>query len=207
MELPNSEVRARLAEQAARRGLAGLDPQPVFGGLRLLTAAELLCPGPPPGHPVDAAAQLDALCRAVQSGVRRRPGWLYAMVPPGEVLPVAVRGRLLQAAVLCVLRGALGTGGSRAVVRCLPGSGSLLLCVQGGAAALTPADTLPLWKRLAAEGGGCAVFGAGPVFTAAVRLPLAAGTPAPCAGAETLLRDRYALPYVYLGEWLAHPWA
>lgn len=206
MEQPSSEIRARLAEQAARRELAGLDPQPVFGGLRLLTAAELLCPGPPPGKPVDTAAQLDALCRAVQSGVRRRPGWLYAMIPPGESLPAAVRGRLLQAAVLCVLRGALRTGGSRAVVRCLAGSGSLLLCAQGGAAALTPADTVPLWKRLAVEGGGCAVFGAGPVFTAAARLPLAAGTPAPCTEAETLLRDRYSLPYVYLGEWLARPW-
>lgn len=206
MELLDSEIRTRLAEQAARRRLAGLDPQPVLSGLRLLTTAELLCPVPPPQRPADAAAVLQALCRAVQEGVRRRAGWLYAMIPQEE-LPASVRPRLLQAAVLCALRGALCTGGSRAVVRCLPASGSLLLCVQGGAADLTPADTVPLWKRLAAEGGGTAVFGAGPVFTAAVRLPLRAGIPGRSCGAQALLQDRYALPYVYLGEWFAHPWA
>lgn len=207
MELPNREIRARLAEQAAGRRLGGLDPLPVLSGLRLLTTAELLCRGAPPRRPADAGAVLDALCTAVQGSVRRRSGWLYAMVPPGRELPVPVHGRLLQAAVLCTLRGALRTGGSRAVVRCLPRKGGILLCVQGGAAALTPADTIPLWKRLAAEGGGAAVFGAGPVFTASVRLPLCPGICAPSSGAEELLRDRYALPYIYLGEWLAHPWA
>lgn len=206
MELPRPEARTRLAEQAARRGLRGLDPLPVLGGLRLLTTAELLCPAPPPRTPADAGALLEALCRSVQAGARRRAGWLYVMVPPGQALPVPVRGRLLQAAVLCALRGALRTGGSRAVVRCLPEPGCLLLCLQGGAAELTPADTVPLWKRLAAEAGGAAVFGAGPVFTACARLPLCAGTPLPVPGAEELLRDRYALPYIYLGEWMAQPW-
>ena len=206
MELPESETRARLAEQAARRTGSGLDPLPVLSGLRLLTTAELLCPAPPPRRPADAAGLLDALCTAVCAGVRRRAGWLYTLVPPGEELPVAVSGRLLQAAVLCALRGALRTGGSRAVVRCLPENGSLLLCMQGGAADLTPADALPLWKRLAAQGGGTAVFGAGPVFTAAARLPLCPGTPAPCPTPGDLLGDRYALPYVYLGEWFAQPW-
>lgn len=207
MELPESEARARLAEQAARRAKGGLDPMPVLGGLRLLTTAELLCPAPPPRRPADAAGLLDALCAAVCAGVRRRPGWLYAMIPGAEELPVPVSGRLLQAAVLCVLRGALRTGGSRAVVRCLPQANSLLLCVRGGAAALTPGDTIPLWKRLAAQSGGAAVFGAGPVFTAAARLPMCPGRPLPCPQPEELLRDRYALPYVYLGEWFAQPWA
>lgn len=207
MELPESEARTRLAEQAARRVRGGLDPLPVLGGLRLLTTAELLCPAPPPRRPTDAAGLLDALCAAVSGGVRRRAGWLYAMVPAGEELPVAVQGRLLQAAVLCALRGALRTGGSRAVVRCLPEKNALLLCFRGGAVNLTPADTVPLWKRLAAQGGGTAVFGAGPVFTAAARLPLCPGNPAPCPAAGELLRDRYALPYVYLGEWFAQPWA
>lgn len=206
MELPNPDPRSRLAEQAARRGLRGLDPLPVWSGLRLLTTAELLCTAPPPRRPADAGTVLDALCRAVQAGVRRRAGWLYAMIPPGQALPVGVHGRLLQAAVLCALRGALRTGGSRAVVRCLPGADSLLLCLQGGAAHLTPADTIPLWKRLAAESGGTAVFGAGPVFTACARLPLRPGTPLSPPEAEDLLRDRYALPYVYLGEWCALPW-
>lgn len=206
MELPNPEPRTRLAEQAARRGLRGLDPLPVLSGLRLLTTAELLCPAPPPRRPADAAGTLEALCTAVQGSVRRRAGWLYAMIPPGQELPVGVRGRLLQAAVLCALQGALRTGGSRAVVRCLPDAGSLLLCLQGGAAALTPPDAVSLWKRLAAEGGGAAVFGAGPVFTACARLPLCTGSPAPAPAAEALLRDRYALPYVYLGEWCALPW-
>lgn len=206
MDLPNPEFRTRLAEQAAGRALWGLDPQPVLSGLRLLTTAELLCPGPSPRRPADAAALLETLCAAIQSGVRRRAGWLYAMVPPERVLPVGVHGRLLQAAVLCALRGALRTGGSRAVVRCLPQSGSLLLCLQGGAAHLTPPDTVPLWKRLAGEGGGAVVFGAGPVFTVCARLPLCSGTPLPAPGPEELLRDRYALPYVYLGEWCALPW-
>lgn len=206
MELPESEARARLAEQAARRAKDGLDPLPVWGGLRLLTTAELLCHAPPPCRPADAAGVLDALCAAVSAGVRRRAGWLYAMVPAGETLPVPISGRLLQAAVLCALRGALHTGGSRAVVRCLPAKNFLLLCMRGGAASLTPADAIPLWKQLAAQGGGTAVFGAGPVFTAAVRLPLCPGLCAPCAGSAELLRDRYALPYVYLGEWLARPW-
>lgn len=206
MDQPNSEARARLAEQAARRARSGLEPGPVLSGLRLLTTAELLCPAPPPRRPADAAAVLDALCGAVQAGVRRRAGWLYAMVFAQDALPVAVHGRLLQAAVLCVLRGALYTGGSRAVVRCLPRQDHVLLCARGGAAALTPADTVPLWKRLAAEGGGTAVFGAGPVFTAAARLPLCPGTPAPYATVQDLLRDRYALPYLYLGDWFAQPW-
>lgn len=206
MELPNREIRARLSEQAAGRRLGGLDPLPVLAGLRLLTTAELLCPGPPPRRPADAAAVLDALCGAVQAGVRRRAGWLYAMIPPGEELPVGVHGRLLQSAVLCVLRGALRTGGSRAVVRCLPRTGGILLCVRGGAAALTPADTVPLWKRLAAEGGGTAVFGSGPVFTAALRLPRRPGPAASCPSAEEMLRDRYALPYIYLSDWCAQPW-
>lgn len=206
MELPESEARTWLAEQAARRARAGLDPLPVLGGLRLLTTAELLCPAPPPRRTIDAAGVLEGVCAAVCAGVRRRPGWLYAMIPPGQELPLLVPGRLLQAAVLCALRGALRTGGSRAVVRCLPEKDALLLCMQGGAASLTSADTVPLWKRLAAQGGGTAVFGAGPVFTAAARLPLHPGTPAPCPAAEELLRDRYSLPYVYLGDWFARPW-
>lgn len=206
MELPDPLARVRLAEQAARRRLEGLDPLPAWGGLRLLTTAELLCPAPPPRHPVDAAGLLETLCAALQAGIRRRAGWLYAMVPPGQVLPVAVHGNLLQAAILCALRGALRTGGSRVVVRCLPGSRSLLLCMQGGACAMTHGDAALLWKRMAAECGGTVVFGSGPVFTAAARLPLCGGLPVPCPGAQELLRDRYALPYVFLGEWLAQPW-
>lgn len=206
MELPESEARTRLAEQAARRVRGGLDPGPVLGGLRLLTTAELLCPAPPPRRTVDAAGILEGVCAAVCAGVRRRAGWLYAMIPQKEELPVMVTGRLLQAAVLCTLRGALCTGGSRAVVRCLPAKDAVLLCMRGGAATFTPADTPLLWKRLAAQGGGAAVFGAGPVFTAAARLPLHAGPALPCPSPEELLRDRYALPYVYLGEWFAQPW-
>ena len=206
MELPESEARTRLAEQAARRARAGLDPLPVLGGLRLLTTAELLCPAPPPRRTIAAAGVRAGVCAAGCAGVRRRPGGLYAMIPPGQELPLLVPGRLLQAAVLCALRGALRTGGSRAVVRCLPEKDALLLCMQGGAASLTSADTVPLWKRLAAQGGGTAVFGAGPVFTAAARLPLHPGTTAPCPAAEDLLRDRYSLPYVYLGDWFARPW-
>ena len=74
MELPNREIRARLAEQAAGRRLGGLDPLPVLSGLRLLTTAELLCRGAPPRRPADAGAVLDALCTAVQGSVRRRSG-------------------------------------------------------------------------------------------------------------------------------------
>ena len=68
-------------------------------------------------------------------------------------------------------------------------------------------EALPVeYEDLAAESGGTAVFGAGPVFTVCARLPLRSGTPLSPPEAEDLLRDRYALPYVYLGEWCALPW-
>ena len=97
--------RAALAEEAARRALAGLGP-------------ELVLP------------QLGALTQCV----RRRPGWLYAMFPSGITCPVPARPALVQAAVLEALRPVLACGG-QAVLEVKPRSRAVLLCLRGGAPA------------------------------------------------------------------------
>lgn len=202
LDLPAREY---LAELAARRARLGLAPGPALGALRALTTAELLAQGPAAGRAADAAGTLREVCAAAQAAVRRPPGWLYAAVPDTP-LPVGAPGPLLAAAVLAALRGTLQTPGRRAVVRCLPRQGWALLCIQGGAHN-ADADAGALWRAVADKGGGNAVWGAGPVFTAAARLPLRPDLPMGTAAlAGDLLVDRYALPYLYLGEWCAGPW-
>lgn len=195
--------RARLAEQAAARAARGAGPGALLPRLRLLTTAELLVPAAPCGAR-DLDAELDALCTACRQAVRRRPGWLYAMLP-AMPLPVALRPRLLQAAVLCMLRGVLRTPDAAAVVACRPCRGAVLFSLHGGAARAMPRDTTALLARLAAEAGGTAVFNAGAGFAACLRLPLAAGAPRPCTQPGALLRDRFSLPYLYLAGYTAGP--
>lgn len=204
---PDAPARQRLAEQAARRVRLGLAPGPALEALRAVTTAELLdaaVSASPGRRAADAAEVLGAVCDAARQAVRRPAGWLYAAVDTPA--PVAVPAALLTAAVLAALRTALQTPGRRAVVRCLPRRDQVIVCVQAGDRADT-ADAAALWRAAGARGGGTCVFGGGPVFTAALRLPLCPGLPlAPAATARDLLADRYALPYVYLGEWCAGPW-
>lgn len=207
-ELYPAARRAALAEQAARRALSGLGPGAVLPRLRLATTAELLCPAPPPERALDLGGELEALFEAVRQAVRRRPGWLYAALPAAP-LPVLVRPRLLQAAVLCVLRGALQNA-APAVVVCQAQGSAALLCLRGGAAGAAQGrgrgDATPLLLRLAQQGGGTAVFTGSGGFSAVVRLPTAPGLPL-CvpAGAGALLADRYSLPYQYLSGFCAGP--
>ena len=189
---PFEPLRGALSEQAAVRGAAAVQAQ-----LRLVTTAELLCPAPPPVRTTDLSAELDALCAALTASVRRRPGWLY-YAPAGAVLPVLARPRLLQAAVLCMLRGVLHVPGGRAVVTCRMQGGAAELTLRGGTGGF---DAPALLRQLAREAGGCAVIGAGAPFAAALRLPLCTALPPrPSPTAGELLRDKYSLPYIYLGR-------
>ena len=191
-------LRAALAETAARRQSAGLAPGPVWSALRRLTVAELLRPGAAGRTDLDGV--LSAVCEAARAAARRRPGWLYAAWDAAPRL--AVRANLLTAAICAALRGVLALPGARGVLRAETRPGGVLLWFQGGAPA---PETQALWARLAQEGGGTAVFGAGAVFTAAVRLPGLPGCAPAAAPAAALLLDRYSVLYQFLGPWAAAP--
>ena len=191
-------LRAALAETAARRQSAGLAPGPVWSALRRLTVAELLRPGAAGRTDLDGV--LSAVCEAARAAVRRRPGWFYAAWDEAPCL--AVRANLLTAAICAALRGVLALPGARGVLRAETRPGGVLLWFQGGAPA---PETQALWARLAQEGGGTAVFGAGAVFTAAVRLPGLTGCAPAAAPAAALLLDRYSVLYQFLGPWAAAP--
>lgn len=191
-------LRAALAETAARRQSAGLAPGPVWSALRRLTVAELLRPGAAGRTDLDGV--LSAVCEAARAAARRRPGWFYAAWDEAPCL--AVRANLLTAAICAALRGVLALPGARGVLRAETRPGGVLLWFQGGAPA---PETQALWARLAQEGGGTAVFGAGAVFTAAVRLPGLPGCAPAAAPAAALLLDRYSVLYQFLGPWAAVP--
>ncbi|HJB41458.1 MAG TPA: hypothetical protein H9945_03080 [Candidatus Gemmiger avicola] len=191
-------LRAALAETAARRQSAGLAPGPVWSALRRLTVAELLRPGAAGRTDLDGV--LSAVCEAARAAARRRPGWFYAAWDEAPCL--AVRANLLTAAICAALRGVLALPGARGVLRAETRPGGVLLWFQGGAPA---PETQALWARLAQEGGGTAVFGAGAVFTAAVRLPGLPGCAPAAAPATALLLDRYSVLYQFLGPWAAAP--
>ena len=191
-------LRAALAETAARRQSAGLAPGPVWSALRRLTVAELLRPGAAGRTDLDGV--LSAVCEAARAAARRRPGWFYAAWDEAPCL--AVRANLLTAAICAALRGVLALPGARGVLRAETRPGGVLLWFQGGAPA---PETQALWARLAQEGGGTAVFGAGAVFTAAVRLPGLPGCAPAAAPAAALLLDRYSMLYQFLGPWAAAP--
>ena len=93
--------RAALAEEAARRALAGLGPE--------LVLPELLAQ--PGGAGCELCGTLQTLTGALTQCVRRRPGWLYAMFPSGITCPVPARPALVQAAVLEALRPVLACVG------------------------------------------------------------------------------------------------
>ena len=101
--------RAALAEEAARRALAGLGPELVLPQLRAQTVQELLAQ--PGGAGCELCGTLQTLTGALTQCVRRRPGWLYAMFPSGITCPVPARPALVQAAVLEALRPVLACGG------------------------------------------------------------------------------------------------
>lgn len=191
--------RSLLAEQAARRCLAGQGLGSVAARLRLVTTAELLCPAAPPQTVLDLCAELEMLCNAVQEVVRRRPGWLYFSFP--EKAPVRVRRRLLYAAVLCAMRGALLTQ-RPATLLCEVLPDSILLQLRGG----LPGDAPLLLRRLARESDGVAVFSNSPSLSAALRLPRIPDHP-PCEppSAWDLIRDRFSLPYLYLSGFCVDP--
>lgn len=191
-------LRAALAETAARRQSAGLAPGPVWSALRRLTVAELLRPGAAGRTDLDGV--LSAVCEAARAAARRRPGWFYAAWDEAPCL--AVRANLLTAAICAALRGVLALPGARGVLRAETRPGGVLLWFQGGAPA---PETQALWARLAQEGGGTAVFGAGAVFTAAVRLPGLTDCAPAAAPAAALLLDRYSVLYQFLGPWAAAP--
>ena len=191
-------LRAALAETAARRQSAGLAPGPVWSALRRLTVAELLRPGAAGRTDLDGV--LSAVCEAARAAARRRPGWFYAAWDEAPCL--AVRANLLTAAICAALRGVLALPGARGVLRAETRPGGVLLWFQGGAPA---PETQALWARLAQEGGGTAVFGAGAVFTAAVRLPGLPGCAPAAAPAAALLLDRYSVLYQFFGPWAAAP--
>ena len=152
--------RAALAEEAARRALAGLGPELVLPQLRAQTVQELLAQ--PGGAGCELCGTLQTLTGALTQCVRRRPGWLYAMFPSGITCPVPARPALVQAAVLeaftpCLgLRRAGGAGSKAAFPRCaaLP-------------AGRRPRRVLPLWQALARQSGGAVVFDSGAQFAAA----------------------------------------
>lgn len=122
--------RAALAEEAARRALAGLGPELVLPQLRAQTVQELLAQ--PGGAGCELCGTLQTLTGALTQCVRRRPGWLYAMFPSGITCPVPARPALVQAAVLEALRPVLACGG-QAVLEVKPRSRAVLLCLRGGA--------------------------------------------------------------------------
>ena len=156
--------RAALAEEAARRALAGLGPELVLPQLRAQTVQELLAQ--PGGAGCELCGTLQTLTGALTQCVRRRPGWLYAMFPSGITCPVPARPALVQAAVLEALRPVLACGG-QAVLEVKPRSRAVLLCLRGGA----PAGVLPLWQALARQSGGAVVFDSGCIFAPLSRLP------------------------------------
>lgn len=187
--------RESLAQRAALCSAAGRDTAPLLPALRRLTTAELLAaPGAATGA-VDLGGAVSAVCRAAEQAVRRR-GWLDVGLCEAP-LPVHAPARLLQAAVLAVLRGALlcNAAGS---VRCFPLAGSAVLCLRGGS---EPAATA-LLRHL----GGQLLLGANAPFTAILRLPLAQGAPTKTVcRAEDLLADRYSVLYQYLEGFCAGP--
>ena len=191
-------ARARLAEQAA----AGL---PVLPRLRLLWLGEALA-APAPPRPLDLNAELDALAAALQESVRRRPGWLY-FAPAPRPAPAAVPRRLLQAAVLCWVEGALAAAAPRAVLQLDAAPDAAVLVLRGGLGRSLPPDARALLLRLAAVCGGAVVQSGGPgPFTAALRLPLRGEAPVrPAPEAGDLLQDRYSPLQVFLSGYCAGP--
>jgi len=135
--------RAALAEEAARRALAGFGPEPVLPQLRAQTVQELLAQ--PGGAGCELCGTLQTLTGALTQCVRRRPGWLYVMFPSGITCPVPARPALVQAAVLEALRPVLACGG-QAVLEVKP---------RSPRCAALPAGRCP--RR-----GAAAVAGAGP---------------------------------------------
>lgn len=133
--------RAALAEEAARRALAGLGPELVLPQLRAQTVQELLAQ--PGGAGCELCGTLQTLTGALTQCVRRRPGWLYVMFPSGITCPVPARPALVQAArpgslAPCFgLRRAGGAGSKAAFPRCaaLPAG----RCPRRGAAAVAGA--------------------------------------------------------------------
>ena len=175
--------RAALAEEAARRALAGLGPELVLPQLRAQTVQELLAQ--PGGAGCELCGTLQTLTGALTQCVRRRPGWLYVMFPSGITCPVPARPALVQAAVL------------------KPRSRAVLLCLRGGA----PAGVLPLWQALARQSGGAVVFDSGAQFAAAAFLPLCPGCRIQKSpSTQELLEDRFSLPYLFLSGYCAGPW-
>lgn len=196
---PSAFSRSTLAEEAARRALAGAAPGPVLSRLRTRTVQELLMLNSHTG--CELCPTLQALCTALGQCVRRRPGWLYTIFPTGNLCPVAAHPVLVQAAVLQALRPVLASGG-QAVLQVRPLSGSTLLCLRGGA----PASVPPLWQALARQ-GGTAVFGSGMQFSAAAQLfPAADCKIQRSPSALELLEDRFSLPYLFLSDYCAVPW-
>lgn len=192
--------RAALAEEAARRALAGLGPELVLPQLRVQTVQELLAQ--PGGAGCELCGTLQTLTEALTQCVRRRPGWLYAMFPSGITCPVPARPALVQAAVLEALRPVLACGG-QAVLEVKPRSRAVLLCLRGGA----PAGVLPLWQALARQSGGAVVFDSGAQFAAAAFLPLCPGCRIQKSpSTQELLEDRFSLPYLFLSGYCAGPW-
>ena len=184
--------RAALAEEAARRALAGLGPELVLPQLRAQTVQELLAQ--PGGAGCELCGTLQTLTGALTQCVRRRPGWLYVMFPSGITCPVPARPALVQAAVLEALRPVLACGG-QAVLEVKPRSRAVLLCLRGGA----PAGVLPLWQALARQSGGAVVFDSGAQFAAAAFLPLCPGCRIQKSpSTQELLEDRFSLPYLFL---------
>ena len=196
--MPDDPARAALAEGAA----LGL---PVLPQLRLLCTAEALA-APAPPYALALHAELEMLCTALRESVRRRPGWLY-YAPADQCVAAAVPRRLLQAAVLCWVRGVLSLPGRQAAIHLDATPQAAVLVLRGGDGHALPGDTRALLLRLAAVCGGAVVQsgGSGP-FTAALRLPLAPEAPLRehPVPAE-LLYDRYSPLQVFLQEYCAGP--
>lgn len=198
-----SALREALAGQAAHRSVRGLPPGTVLPRLRLLTTAELLCPGVPPVCAAEAGAEVEAVCLAAQQMLRRRDGWLRFACTDGP-LPILARPALIQAAVLAWLRGALLAGADEVGLVCAGQGGAVHLSLCGGAD--PRGDAAALLERLAQEAGGTALFLARGAFGAALRLPRADGLPLrEPSRREELLADRYALPRLFLDGFCAEP--
>ena len=154
--MPDDPARAALAEGAA----LGL---PVLPQLRLLCTAEALA-APAPPYALDLNAELEMLCTALRESVRRRPGWLY-YAPADQCVAAAVPRRLLQAAVLCWVRGVLSLPGRQAAIHLDATPQAAVLVLRGGDGHALPGDTRALLLRLAAVCGGAVVQsgGSGPL--------------------------------------------
>ena len=196
-------LRAVLAREAARRARTGQLPGTVLPRLRLLTTAELLCPG--------GAARPRRRRRRGACGPVRRPGGRCCAAPPAGWRLTCPPGRCLswcglpccRVAVLCWLRGALAGGAAAVRLCCQPAGGAAVLQLLGCGMA---GDAAALWRRLAAEAGGHAVFFGGADgwsggAPARRRRPAGAPVPAPA----DLLADRYSLPRLYLDGFCAEP--